>query len=92
MDERLFPFIIQPYAPEEIIVFFHLANDFQTITQPESGFPYYIIDGDGNVTIHPDDDDAHLVIDTYWSMLLSKVTKQTQRTYFCQPLIPHQFA
>ena len=73
MDERLFPFIIQPYAPEEIIVFFHLANDFQTITQPESGFPYYIIDGDGNVTIHPDDDDApgnrhlleHVVIEGY---------------------------
>ncbi len=73
LDERLFPFIIEPYEPQEVVVFFHLANDFQTISQPESGFPYYIINNDGEVFIHPTDDGAdgnrhtleHVVIEGY---------------------------
>ena len=73
MDARLFPYIVSPYAPSEMIVFFHLANDFQTISQPESGFPYYIIGDDGEVTVHPNDDGEagnrhileHVVIEGY---------------------------
>lgn len=51
----LYPYTVEPLQPEEVIVFFHLANDFQTLSGPGGPVPYYRIDADGEPQVHPDD-------------------------------------
>jgi hypothetical protein len=55
LDLPLYPYHIQPFQPDEVIVLFHLADDFQTVTAPGSQIPYYILDEDGQTRLHPDD-------------------------------------
>jgi hypothetical protein len=70
LDPLLYPYTTQPLQPVEVVVFFHLANDFQTISGPGQAVPYYKIDAEGRVKLHPDDFEMrhnlqHLIIRGY---------------------------
>lgn len=45
---------VQEFQPDEIILFFHLANDFQHTTVPTPDDIVYQMTPDGEVVIHPD--------------------------------------
>jgi hypothetical protein len=55
LDTLLIPYVIRPLSPEEVIVFFHLADDLQTVEGPGNAVPYYTLNPDGAAEIHPDD-------------------------------------
>jgi hypothetical protein len=55
LDRLLIPYTIQPVGPEEVVVFFHIANDFQAANQPDGERPYYFIDPHGKVALHEND-------------------------------------
>lgn len=55
LNPNLYLFIWDDLQPDEIVVFVHLANDFQVATEPSSPRPYYEINADGNVILSPAD-------------------------------------
>jgi hypothetical protein len=55
LDRLLIPYTIQPVQPEEVVVFFHIANDFQAANQPDGERPYYFVGSDGKVALHEND-------------------------------------
>jgi hypothetical protein len=53
-DTVLYPFTDAPLKPDEVVVFFHLANDLQVQTSPTDGpRPYYFVNAEGKVEIDP---------------------------------------
>jgi hypothetical protein len=55
LDVPLFRYTIEPLEPSEVIVFFHLANDFQTAIEPSGQIPFFTLDENRKVAIHPQD-------------------------------------
>lgn len=53
-EPRMLPYSIVPLKPSEVVVYFHLANDLQTVTGPGQGVPFYQLQADGSVDAHPD--------------------------------------
>jgi hypothetical protein len=67
LDVALFRYTIEPLQPSEVIVLFHLANDFQTATGPSGQTPFFTLNENRKVAIHPKDfgmrhDLQHVVI------------------------------
>jgi hypothetical protein len=70
LDTLLIPYTINPIQPEEVVVFFHLANDFQVSSAPGGEIPYYILNEKGETVPHPEDlvlrhDLQHIIIRGY---------------------------
>jgi hypothetical protein len=70
LDPLLIPYTINTIQPEEVVVFFHLANDFQVASAPGGEIPYYILNEKGETVLHPDDfvlrhDLQHIIIRGY---------------------------
>ena len=66
----LYDFMIDPLEPSEVVVFFHLANDFQTVTSPGQEIPYLVVMDDGKIDVPQEDqilrhDIQHLIIRGY---------------------------
>lgn len=69
-DPKLIPFTILQYNPKEVIVAFHLADDFQVGARRSGVVPFYVLDGNGNPDTGSDDvklrhDMQHLIIRGY---------------------------
>jgi hypothetical protein len=67
LNTPLYPYTLEPLQPSEIVVFFHLANDFQTISGPGQPIPYFVIDSSGKINVAEQDfarrhDLQHLII------------------------------
>ena len=45
---------IEQFKPDEVIIFFHLSNDFQIVAEPEPYQLVYEVGSDGKATIHED--------------------------------------
>jgi hypothetical protein len=45
---------VRQFQPDEIILFFHLSNDFQTATTPTKDSIVYQVDSAGKTVVHPD--------------------------------------
>ncbi|MBI5302104.1 MAG: hypothetical protein HY868_08210 [Chloroflexi bacterium] len=54
-DPILYPYILKPLSPNEVVVVFHLVNDLQTQTASANTIPQFSVDDQGNVVTHPDD-------------------------------------
>ncbi len=52
-DTRLID-TVQQFQPDEIVLFFHLANDFQRATVPTQDDIVYQLTPDGELVLHPD--------------------------------------
>lgn len=64
---ELSPYIWEPLQPNEIVVFFHLANDFQTSFDERGKLPRTVIDENGSAVVLAEDRQrwhrlAHIVI------------------------------
>lgn len=55
LSSALDNFIWSQVAPDEFVIFFHLANDFQVVDAPNSERVYYITNEDERAVLHPDD-------------------------------------
>lgn len=53
-DTALYPLVLQPLGPNEVIVLFHLANDVQAQSVPANTIPQFNVDGQGNIAIEGD--------------------------------------
>lgn len=51
LDTILYPYILDPLQPDELVVFFHAANDFQAKTSSGGQLPYFIINSNGEVDV-----------------------------------------
>jgi hypothetical protein len=70
LDRLLIPYTIQPVQPAEVVVFFHLADDFQTASEPGGEIPYYVLNDNGKAALHSEDlelrhDLQHIIIRGY---------------------------
>lgn len=54
LNPPMIDFAIDAYEPDEVIAFFDLGNDFQTITGPDDVEIYFIINEEGTVEVHED--------------------------------------
>jgi hypothetical protein len=66
-EPRMIGYSITPFKPSELVVYFHLANDFQTATGTNQGVPFYQIQPDGSVNAHPD---THAIRHNTWHEVL----------------------
>ncbi len=55
LNTPLMEYTLAQYEPDEVIAFFDLGNDFQTITERNGQDLFFQLDADGNVDVHPDD-------------------------------------
>ncbi|NDJ60250.1 MAG: hypothetical protein GYB67_03945 [Chloroflexi bacterium] len=51
LDVRLYPYLWSTAEPDEIVVFFHLANDFQAASEPTNAIPFYTLSDDGAIVL-----------------------------------------
>ncbi len=61
-EPRMLPYSIAPLGPQEVIVYFHTADDLQTVTGPDQGVPFYQLQSDGSVNAHPDSQELRHII------------------------------
>lgn len=55
LGPRLYPVTTEPLKPNEVVVLFHLANDFQSITASNGIIPYALINDEGISDVDPVD-------------------------------------
>ncbi len=61
---------VTQFRPHEIILFFDLSSDFQTVTQPSENDIVFVVHPEGNVDLHPDSvgplhNLKHFILDGY---------------------------
>lgn len=54
LSESRLTHAIDVFDPDEIIIFFHLSNDFQLATEPSTNHLIHTVDEAGYATLHPD--------------------------------------
>jgi hypothetical protein len=69
-DPKLAPFTMLVFNPTEVVVFFHLADDFQAVEAPAGDVPFFDVAGDGTLIRREEDvilrhSLQHLVIRAY---------------------------
>lgn len=82
LSETRLTHAVEKFQPNEIVLLFHLSNDFQVVTEPSGYELYYAVNADGVVDIHEDawshrHDLQHLILHGYESSLTPLKTLST---------------
>ncbi len=71
LDVPLFPFTLDYFEPQEILILFNLGHDFKPLLEPSPEQPRYILNDAGQVRVHPESrgttlhDTQHSVLHVY---------------------------
>lgn len=82
LSETRLTHAVERFNPREIVLFFHLANDFQIVTEPSGYELFHEINADGKVDIHEEDWEnrhnlQHLILHGYEPGILPLKTFST---------------
>lgn len=54
-DPKLVPYTVLRFNPDEVVVLFHLANDFDMRSQPDGVLPFYDVSAEGRPIVREND-------------------------------------